>query len=155
HLRGLPRPEDGLMLSDIAIRLRALFRRDVVERDLDDELRFHIEHETEKYVRQGVPRDEAERRARVSFGGVERIKEDARDARGVAFAARLSQDLRYAWRALRARPGFTTAIVLTLGLGIGANAAMFGIVDRLLFRPPPYLASTNRVHRVFVNYVWD
>src|SRR5881394_2600601 len=143
------------MFSDLRFRLRALFRRSAMERELDEELRFHLEHEIEQQVAAGVPRAEAERRARLAFGGVERIKDDARDARGVGVLDRLSQDLRYAWRALRARPGFTAAIVVTLGLGIGANAAMFGIVDRLLFRPPPYLAAPDRVHRVYVSYVWD
>jgi putative ABC transport system permease protein len=143
------------MLSDLLFRLRALFRRDVVERELDDELRFHVEHEAEKYVRQGLPRADAERRARIAFGGLDRIKDDARDARGITLIDSLLQDLRYAWRGLRSRPGFTTAVVLTLGLGIGANTAMFGIVDRLLFRPPSYLVAPDRVHRVYLGWTTD
>ncbi|HJQ22175.1 MAG TPA: ADOP family duplicated permease [Gemmatimonadaceae bacterium] len=143
------------MLTDLRYRLRTLFSRASLERELDDELRFHLEQEAEKYMRQGKSREEAERLARVAFGGVERIKDDTRDAHGLASLDRVAQDLRYAWRAIRNRPGFSAAIVLTLGLGIGANAAMFGIVDRLLFRPPPYLENAARVQRVFVNYVWD
>ena len=143
------------MLSDLRFRLRALFNRDAMERDLDEELRFHIDRETEKYVREGLSRADAERRARVAFGGVDRIKDDARQARGISMIDTFSQDLRYAWRGLRSKPGFTIAVVLTLGLGIGANTAMFGIVDRLLFRPPAYLAAPDRVHRVYVDYVWD
>jgi putative ABC transport system permease protein len=140
------------MLADLLFRLRALFNRGAVERELDDEVRFHIEHETEKLVRTGLSRDEAERRAHLAFGGVERIKDDARDARGVEVIDSLMRDVRYAWRGLMARPGFATAIVLTLGLGIAANTAMFGIVDRLLFRPPAYLADAEHTHRVYLRF---
>ena len=138
------------MLTDLLYRLRALLRRGAMERELDDELRFHLERETEKLVRSGLPRHEAARQARLAFGGVERIKDDSRDARGVALFDVLTQNVRYAIRGLRAKPGFTTAVVLTLGLGIGANAAMFGVVDRLMFRTPPYLHDAERVHRVYL-----
>ena len=138
------------MFSDLRFRLRALFRRSAMERELDEELRFHLEHEIEQQVAAGVPRAEAERRARVAFGGIERIKDDARDARGISALEILGQDLRYAARGLRSTPGFTAAVVITLALGIGANVAMFGIVDRLLFRAPNYLRAPERVHRVYV-----
>ena len=140
------------MLSDLKFRLRALFARRAVERELDDELRFHIERETEKYVRDGLPRHEAERRAQMAFGGVERIKDDTRDARGLELIDSISQDIRYAWRGIRVAPGFAVAVALTLGLGVGANVALFGVVDRLLFRPPSYLVDAERVHRPFVRY---
>ena len=81
--------------SDIRYRLRAILRRGVVERDLDDELRFHIEREAEKYVAQGMTPDEAMRRARSAFGGLDQIKEDARDTRGVGWIENFFQDLRY------------------------------------------------------------
>jgi putative ABC transport system permease protein len=141
------------MLSDLRFRLRAIFRRDEMERELDEELRFHLERSTEKYVAEGMSRADAERRARIAFGGLERIKEDTRESRGVAFVDAISQDLRYAVRGLRSRPGFTAAIVLTLGLGIGANAAMFGIIDRLMFRAPAYLTDVDHVHHVYVSYM--
>ncbi|HSL71514.1 MAG TPA: ABC transporter permease, partial [Longimicrobiales bacterium] len=120
---------------------------------MEDELRFHLEHEVAKHERSGLPKAAAERRARVEFGGFDQIKEEARDARGVGWIDALLQDLKYGWRGLISKPGFTVAVVLTLGLGIGANTAMFGIVDRLLFRPPDFLEAPERVHRLYVSYV--
>ena len=140
------------MISDLLYRLRAILRRGAMERELDDELRFHLERETEKLVQSGLSRDDATRQARLAFGGIERIKDDTRDTRGVAWLDVMKQNLRYAVRGLRAKPGFTAAVVLTLGLGIGANAAMFGIVDRLLFRSPEYLRDPSTVNRVFISY---
>jgi putative ABC transport system permease protein len=135
--------------SDLRYRVRALVRRDAIERELDEELRFHLEHETEKYVTQGVPRAEAARLARLAFGGIERIKDDTRDVRGTAVLEHVVQDVRYALRGLRAHPGFTAVVVITLALGVGVNAAMFGVVDRLLIRPPAYLLDAPFVHRVY------
>jgi putative ABC transport system permease protein len=140
------------MLTDLLYRLRALFRRGAMERELDAELRFHLERETEKLVRAGMSVADATRQARLTFGGVERFKDESRDARGVMLLDILTQDLRYALRGLRAKPGFTTAVVVTLGLGIGANTAMFGIVDRLMFRSPAYLRDASRVHRVYLSF---
>ena len=138
--------------SDLRYRVRALLRRDSVERELNDELRFHIERETEKYERMGLSHDDAARRAALAFGGVERAKEASRDTRGTLLLETTLQDVHYAIRGLRSRPAFTMGVVLTLGLGIGANAAMFGIVDRLLFRPPAYLRDASTTHRVYLSY---
>ena len=143
------------ILSDLRFRLRAVFQRAAVERELNDELRFHLEREVEKHVAAGISRAEAERRARLSFGGLDRIKDDSRDARGLSLVDVLSQDIRYAARGLKAKPGFTAAVVLTLGLGIGANAAMFRVVDRLLFRAPPYLIDPASTHRVYLQWAQD
>jgi predicted permease len=141
------------LFSDLSYRFRALFRRGKMDRELDDELRFHLERETEKHVRAGMSPEDAARRARIEFGGVESAKEASRDGRGLLLLDLLAQDLRYAFRALRRSPGFTLAVVLTLGLGIGANAAMFGIVDRLLFRTPAYLRDPGTVHRIYLSSI--
>ncbi|HVT38648.1 MAG TPA: ADOP family duplicated permease [Gemmatimonadaceae bacterium] len=91
-------------------------------------------------------------RALLAPGGVEQTKEDARDARGTLLLESIVQDLRFAARGLRARPAFTAGVVLTLGLGIGANVAMFGITDRLLLRPPAYLRDASLVHRAYMGW---
>src|SRR5690348_15868922 len=140
------------MISDLLYRMRAIVRRGVTERELDDELRFHLERETEKLVAQGLRPADAAHQARLAFGGVERIKDDTRDAHGIALFDVTAQNLRYAARGLRAKPGFTAAVVLTLGLGLGANAAMLGLVDRLMFRPPEFLRDPGRVHRVYLSF---
>ncbi len=136
------------LLSDIRYRLRAVFHRADLDQDLEEELRFHLDQEMAKHVRAGDSPAEARRKARAAFGGVERIKDDTRDARGLAFLDIVTQDLRYAVRGLRAAPGFTFAVVATLALGIGANAAVFGVLDRLMFRPPALLRDPGLVHRV-------
>jgi predicted permease len=123
--------------SDIRYRVRALVSRKRLEQDLDEELRFHIDREAEKYERQGMRHEAALRRARLEFGGVEQIKEGSRDVRGTARLESIVRDLRYAIRSLKSRPAFTLTVVATLALGIGANAAIFTLVDALVLRPLP------------------
>src|SRR6267143_1527832 len=107
--------------------MRAVTRRSRMEREMDTELRFHIEAFAEDLVRSGVPRAEALRRARIEFGGVERTKEECRDARGISFIDSLFQDLRFGLRMLRKNPGFTATAVLALALGLGVNTTVFTV----------------------------
>jgi predicted permease len=134
-------------LNDLAYRLRALFRRSQVEAELDDELRAHLESQVEKYLRAGMPRGEAARRARLELGGLEQVKEECRDARGTRWLEGIAQDIRYGVRLLRRSPAFTLVAILSLALGIGANTAVFSLLDSLALRelPVPHPEQLTRV----------
>ena len=131
--------------SDLRYRVRALFRRADVERELSAELQDHILRAAEKYQRAGMTPVDAARRARLEFGGVDRTMEEARDARGTAHLETFVRDVRYAARSLRKQPGFTLAVVSILGVGIGANSAVFTLVDGLLLKRLPVPRSEQLV----------
>lgn len=133
-----------------AKRLRVLVRKDVVERELDEEMTFHLQMETEKNLRAGMSPREARRRAVLAFGGAERAKEEVRSARWAAPLESVGADLRYALRGMRRSPRFAAAAVLTLALGIGGTTAVFSVVDSLFFRAPEGVDRPDEVVQLLV-----
>ncbi|HXW56911.1 MAG TPA: ABC transporter permease [Candidatus Cybelea sp.] len=133
------------MLRGIWIRMRALFGREAVEGELSDELGFHFEQQVEKYIRAGMGRGEAARRARLEFGGLDQVKEDCRDARGVHVVESLTQDVRYALTSLQKNPGFAAVALLTIALGVGATTVMFTVVNAVLLKPLPYPEASGLI----------
>ena len=134
-------------------RLRDLLRRDTLAREMDEELEFHRAMLARDARGDGLDPDAATRRAGRRNGNLTRLNEELRAMWGFAWLDELNRNIRYGVRSLAKSPGFALAVIVTLALGIGANAAMFGVIDRLMFRPYPYMAAPDRVNRVYLE--WD
>jgi len=119
-------------------RLRSFFRKGPLDHELNDEMASHIELAMEENMRRGMPEEEARRQALVRFGGVQQAREQHREARGLPWMDVLMQDLRFTMRTLKRDRGFTIVAILILGLGIGANVAVFSVVNTILLRPLPF-----------------
>jgi putative ABC transport system permease protein len=125
------------MFNDLFFRLRSLFHRDTVESEADAELRFHFDQQVEKFIKSGMTREQATRRTRIEVGGHEQLKEEIRDARGVNLIEALFQDIRYGLRILGRTPVISGVAILSLALGIGANTAIFSLIDTVMLRMLP------------------
>jgi putative ABC transport system permease protein len=136
------------VLSSIRTLLQFLFRRRRVEQEMEEELRSHLRRRADDLEREGLPRGEAERQARMEFGGYERYKEECREALGTRLLGELIADVRYGLRQLRRNPGFTAVAIITLALGIGATTAIFSVVNTVLLKSLPYPHSERIVQLV-------
>lgn len=131
-----------------------LARRKQMDEQLDKELRFHLQQHVSELMEQGYSAEEAGRLARLELGGTQQVKEQCRDARGTRWLEDLFQDVRYALRTLKQKPGFAAVALLTLALGTGATTVMYGVINGVLLRPLPY-ADAGRLARVQEKTGWS
>ncbi|HEX6815037.1 MAG TPA: ABC transporter permease [Gemmatimonadaceae bacterium] len=136
----------GRWLTSITARARSVLRPGAAESRMNEEFRFHVEMETARRMREGLPSDAARRAALVAFGGVERHKEQMRDERGRRWADDLGMDVAFGLRQLRRNPGFTTVILVTLALGLGATVAIFSVTNGIVFAPLSFGDPAHLVH---------
>src|SRR5262245_15160492 len=140
---------DGMRWIDrIRYYWRGVFRRDRIDRELDEELGSWVDELARRHRRRGHDEATAQRLALADLGGVDRLRDEVRSTRPGHPVEGLMQDIRYAWRSLRRSPGFLTAVVLTFALGIGANTAIFSVVNAMLISPLPYRDASRLV------FVW-
>src|SRR5690606_15158647 len=147
---GMGRRTAMRLVAEIRERLRAIFFLSREDRELDEELRFHLDMQTEEYTRRGMDPAEARRQAVLRLGGLAQVREATRDARGVRWLDDVVADTRYAFRTLLRRPIFTAAAAGTLALGIGGTTAIFGIVDALFLRPPTGVRGADTLARIYI-----
>src|SRR5262245_31706923 len=137
-----------MMISDLLYGLRAIVRGRAVEGELDEELRFHLENEIDKLMRSGLSREEASRKAKISLGGMDQVKEECRDSRGVSGLENALQDIRYGMRGLRRNPGLAIIAIVTLSLGMAASIVVFSIFEAVLLRSLPF-RDTDRLVQIW------
>ena len=140
-------------LGDLWFRVRAITRRGQLEREMAEEFGFHLEMEAKKYEEQGTPPQEAQRLARLKFGGEERFKEKARESWGVGAITDLGGAIRFAARQLLKHPAFSTLAIVTLALGIGGTVALFSVMNSLILRPLP-IPDEDRVVNFWSDFNW-
>jgi hypothetical protein len=131
--------------NDLLLRLRALARRRRAEGELEEELKFHLAMEAHKNRAAGMSDAQSRQSARARFGGLERVREECRDIRGLTFLENLARDMHYGLRVLWRTPVFTIVAVMSLGIGIGANTAVFSLLDTVLLRMLPVVRNPEQL----------